>query len=396
MEVLINGIGKEDNLSRIAIVVVGYNRLDSIKRLLSSLEVASYPSKEVPLVISVDCSGDEGLYDYVRNYNWPHGEKYINIQVVRLGLKKHIFQCCSLSKYFKAVVILEDDSYVAPFFYQYTEDAVNKYGCDDLVCGISLYVSHNNEYVNIPFFPLNTGSDIFLMQDVQTRGECFTYYQWQKFEKWLSKNEDRDYAEVNMPEIVKRWRRAWSKYFYAYMVESKTYFVFPYVSFVTNMGAIGEHADSISNIAQVCLEWGHKKYIMKDAKDLVRYDAFGCNEAIYEHLDLSSSELSIDYYGHNTNIQNRRYILSFRALPYKIIRSFGLSMYPIEVNVLMDIEGKGLFLYDSTIPDKPIKKTNKAFLSYIYCKHNPKLMRPYLTLWYMKRLKYGIKKLFKR
>lgn len=384
---MIQGIDKAEKSDRLAIVVVGYNRLGSMRRVLSSLTMAHYPSDQIPLILSIDCSGDEALYNYVREFHWPYGEKYVNIEEERLGLKKHIFQCCGLSKYFKGVIILEDDSFAAPYFYYYANDAVNKYGEDPLVCGISLYVSHNNEYVNIPFFPYNNGSDVFLLQDVQTRGECFTYSQWKRFEQWLPENENRDYADVYMPERIKTWKRAWSKYFYAYMVESETYFVYPYASFVTNMGAVGEHGSNVTNIAQVALEWGLKKYIMPDANTLTCYDAFYCNESLYEHLGLTPKELCIDYFGFNPNIQRRRYILTFRSLPYKVVKSFGLHLYPQEVNVLLDVEGEGLYLYDSSESAKEIKNVEDVYASYIYCRHNIQLMSRFLHCHYLGGIK---------
>lgn len=42
------------NKEKVAIICVGYNRIKSMKRLLGSLLKAVYPSKDIPLVISVD------------------------------------------------------------------------------------------------------------------------------------------------------------------------------------------------------------------------------------------------------------------------------------------------------------------------------------------------------
>ena len=58
--------GNTLNKDKVAIVVVGYNRIKSIRRLLNSLLVAKYPNDDVPLVISIDCSGDLELYSYVQ------------------------------------------------------------------------------------------------------------------------------------------------------------------------------------------------------------------------------------------------------------------------------------------------------------------------------------------
>ena len=96
------------NKEKIAIVAVGYNRIDSMQRLFMSLSIAQYPNNDIPLYISIDASGDTELYDYVRNFEWKHGDKYVNIQEERLGLRKHIIQCGDLTKCFKAVIILED------------------------------------------------------------------------------------------------------------------------------------------------------------------------------------------------------------------------------------------------------------------------------------------------
>jgi len=382
------------NRNKVAIIIVGYNRLVSIKRVLKSTEEAKYPVEDIPLIISIDCGGVQDLYDYVLSYRWPHGDKYVNIENKRLGLKEHLFKCCGFSEFFKGVIVLEDDSFVSPYYYHFALKAIDRYGDDDLVCGISLYMSHNNEYVNIPFYPYNNGSDVFLLQDVQTRGECFTYSQWSKFKTWLPANNHRDFSEIYMPERVKGWKRAWSKYYYAYMVEARKYFVYPCTSFVTNMGAVGEHGTSEVNIVQVCLEWGHKEYVFPNSDTLERYDAFYCNEKIYDILELNYNDLCIDYYGFNPNIQNRRYILTYKKLPYRVIRSFGLKMYPVEVNVFKNITGDGLYLYDTHHSDIAGKSVNNSFIDYIYCKHNPKLMRQYVINWDICRIKNKIKSIF--
>ena len=116
---MIRSIDKPSNKERIAIVVVGYNRLKALKRLLNSLNDAHYDTNDVPLVISIDASGERALYDYVESYRWLHGDKYVNIQAERLGLKAHIIQCGDLTHYFKAVALFEDDLWVSPYFYHY-------------------------------------------------------------------------------------------------------------------------------------------------------------------------------------------------------------------------------------------------------------------------------------
>lgn len=380
-----------ENKEKIAIVVVGFNRVNSLKTLFKSLVDAKYSHDDIPLVVSIDKSDDQEVYNYVNGFEWPYGEKYVNIQNIRLGLKCHIFQCGDLTKFFKAVIILEDDSFVAPYFYDFAERAVETYGNDDKICGISLYVSHNNEYVNVPFLPINNGFDVFLLQDVQTRGECFTPQMWNKFKKWLPINAERDFKEVQMPERIKTWSRAWSKYYYAYMIESNTTFLYPHRSFVTNMGAVGEHSSRVNNVAQVDLEWGKRNYVMPNVSQLVRYDAFYCNEDVYNMLNMSKDDLCLDYYGFNLNLAQKRYILTYKLLPFKVVRSFGLKLYPAEMNIKMDIIGDALKLYDTHQPEKKERTIPYQALQYIYCKHNIKLMVPYIIKWFVWATKYKLR-----
>ena len=122
-----------EDREKVAVVVVGYNRLKPIQRLFSSLLRADYGTKEVPLVISIDCSNDETLYEYVRNIVWPYGNKYLNIEEKRLGLKKHILQCGDLTCYFEAIILLEDDIFVGEYFYEYTLKVIDYYKNDDRI-----------------------------------------------------------------------------------------------------------------------------------------------------------------------------------------------------------------------------------------------------------------------
>src|SRR5450759_1835095 len=124
------------NKSKISIVVVGYNRLHSIARLLNSLLTANYPNNDIPLVISIDCSNDKELYDYIINFEWLFGDKYVFIQEKLLGLKDHIFKCGDLTRYFKAIILFEDDIYVSPEFYNYAHAAIEKYKDDKRISGI--------------------------------------------------------------------------------------------------------------------------------------------------------------------------------------------------------------------------------------------------------------------
>ena len=98
----------QDSKDKIAIVVVGYNRVKPLKRLLTSLEKATYPSDEIPLVISIDASGMQELYTFVESFHWSHGPKYTIIEKERLGLRTHILHLVLLRRTVQISVMLRE------------------------------------------------------------------------------------------------------------------------------------------------------------------------------------------------------------------------------------------------------------------------------------------------
>lgn len=340
-------ISDSSNKKKIAIVVIGYNRLEGLKRLLGSIERAHYKDVDIPLVISVDASGDQELYDFVRNYQWNYGYKYVNIERERLGLKNHIFQCGDLTHYFKGVILLEDDLFVSPEFYNYAIASLAKYGDEDHVAGIAFYSNEYNGFMGLPFHPLNNGSDCFAMQTVCSWGQMWNERMWNGFKSWLVK-WDEDFTSLDMPETIKNWTRAWSKFFYAYIIVNNKFFIYPYISLTTNFNdGEGEHGSSNSPYVQVHLQYGYKNYFFRDFNDLIKYDIYQQNISLYDKLGLSKAELSLDLYGQRlVEGKYAKFILSSQVLDMKIVKCFGLTMRPIELNVLEGVSGKGIYLYE--------------------------------------------------
>lgn len=380
---------------KVAIVVVGYNRLKPIQRLLSSLLRADYGGKGVPLIISIDCSNDEALYDYVRNVDWPYGNKYLRIQEKRLGLKDHILQCGDLTQYFRAIILLEDDVFVGEYFYDYTLKALEKYENETHIGGISLY-SHEVGANAIPISYFNDGSDSFLRQSVASWGECFTKFQWDSFKEWYANFRDSEFEKIDMPEETKTWTASWTKYYTAYLVETNRYFVFPYISHTTCFSDAGEHFNQMSLIGQTNLMSGSRNYFFKDYQDMVRYDVYWVNEDIYKWLKICRDDVCVDLYRINRKLINRKYLLTTLKMPYKIVRGFGLYLRPIELNVKYEIEGDGLFLYDTVnkslgMAKKPFSKT---FIDYNIRSLNSSLLYNYTFRLLWNSLKRRTRRLF--
>lgn len=383
-----NKIDSFSNKERIAIIVVGYNRLQALSRLLDSINSAVYDSDDVPLVISIDASNNQAVYDYVRSFVWRHGPLLVNIQSERLGLKKHIFQCMSLSHYFKGVIILEDDLFVSPFFYHYANVALDKYGEDEQVAGIALYRNEYDGYCSIPFQPMAYGQDVFAWKSVCSWGEMVNERMWRQFSSWLSRwKEDFDSIDIN--EFIKGWSRAWSKYYYAYLVSTNKYFIFPIESLTTNFNdAGGEHGGG-GSFVQVALQQSKRNYQLADINQLAHYDCYGNNEDLAKWLSIDPQNLTVDFYFVPRKYSGR-YVLSCAKLPYKRVKGFALLMRPWELNIKYAVLGDDIILYDRNSDESeaaPERKYSFRQLLYFFGRYKRHFTLSFIIRHYYTRFK---------
>lgn len=353
-------------MNRYGIVVVGYNRTESIERLCNSLCKANY-SEPVDLIVSIDNSGEDKVEKYAETIIWNYGNKIIKTFPERLGLRNHILTCGNYLNEFDydAIVVLEDDIVVAEDFFNFVVQAVERYRNDDNIAGISLYTHLWNATADRPFIPLYCGYDIFFMRYPQSWGQVWMKKQWNEFYKWY---KDKEYLKINrdsIPNNVMNWpESSWLKFHVQYCIARNKYFVYPYQSLSTNFADAGTHYAFNTNKMQVPLSVAkNKKYIFPDTMEInAVYDEY------YESKSLGS------YIGENTLINlygqkkhtNENYILSMEKLPYKIIKSYGLQMRPVELNVINDVKGNDLYLYDTAYRANKPKKKHISLIRWIY------------------------------
>ena len=394
---MLTNINLKENEQRVAIVAVGYIRPMALRRLLDSLEASYYPVDNVPLVISVDGSGDEKTYNLARNFRWSHGDKYVNIEENgRLGLVKHIYQCADLTNVFRAIVLLEDDLFVSPYFYSYVLQSLEKYGDEPEIAQIALYNNETNGFVGQLSPRISDGYDVFLGQSTCSWGECWNARMWKNYCDWRdgSCTEEIILAQ-DMPARIKGWKRAWSRSFNAFLLNQKKYVLFPQISLSTNFSDAGEHGDSNNNIVQVNLQQGNFKYRMPSMNDIQRYDSFINNEALYEWLSMDRETVCLDVFGFRERT-NQRYILSTRMLPYKVVKSFALNMRPIELYVKYDVPGKGLYLYDTTVSGKGNSAYSRFLGEYHLQRMNRNMIISFLKNELIKDIRRKVDKLIKK
>lgn len=374
-------------MNKIAIVAVAYNRIDSLSRLLGSLEKAIY-NVPVTLIISIDKSNTDVVEKYADNYSWPHGRLIVDKHEKNLGLRTHMLSLGKWFEEFDALVVLEDDIAVSPLFYSYTCQAVNKYSNSDQIAGISLYGFEVNYQTAVPFQPLKKGYDTYFMNCAMSWGQVWMKRSWLKFYEWY-----QDHTEFNrtptIPDRICSWKASsWLKYHTRYCIENNLYFVFPYFSLSTNCSDAGTHNSSQLTAFQVALQQcSHFDYRLPEfgVEDAVYYDGFFENKALYETLGVDETNCCLDLYGTRYNRVRKQYWLTTMKTDFTVVKSYGIAYRPIEANILNGVEGTGIYLYDTQ--SQPWQKPGVSKESYLY--------RHYIDSMFLFLKKYGFMNLLK-
>ena len=361
-----------DSLKLPAIVVVTYNRTESLKRLLNSIDRADYTGYEnVPLVISVDKSDRSEVLDIATSFVWKHGKKEIIEHKSNLGLRKHILACGDLTERYGAVIVLEDDLLVSPAFYDYAVQAMNFYDNDSAVSGIALYSYDYNDWARVPFTPIDDGYDNYFFQCATSWGQMWTCQQWSGFKLWYASNSDLIInGEMGLPPSVINWpQTSWKKYFVAYTVTENKYFVYPRTSLTTNFGDAGTHVKVSSPEYQVSLMLRTKSYKFSHLEDsLCIYDVFYELEArcikVFNQ-ELEKFDFECDLYG-TKNLENVRsdYLISIRECSAPSAAYSHIQM-PQEFNILFDEKGDFFSLARTTDFREVNKRKQLSHLEYV-------------------------------
>jgi hypothetical protein len=216
---------------------------------------------------------------------------------------------------------------------------------------------------------MNSGYDTYFMKCAQSWGQIWMKRQWQEFMLWYTEHNTEFQDTEELPPTICSWSsKSWLKHHIRYCIEQNKYFVYPYVSLSSNCGEYGTHLDFSTPVFQRPLSSKSFDYTYQ-FPDLnqtsVKYDGFLEFELLYNYININREELCVDLNRSKHNYLNKRYLLTTRALNYKIIKSFGLAYQPMEENVIKRCEGNSIFLYDTyTKANKPVE--NKRLLYAYY------------------------------
>jgi len=330
------------------VIVAAYNRPASLSRLLRSLDNAHY-SRQTELIISIDKSDNNEVLQFAKNFNWKHGKKTIIAREKHLGLKDHILACGDLAMEFDGIILLEDDLFVSPAFYDFALQAFKFYEDEKELAGISLYSHSYNETAQLPFYPLFDDSDVFFMQVPSSWGQCWSKKQWAEFRKWYDINRDSPLQpESGVPANVVNWPdSSWKKYFFMFMIHANKYFVYPRYSLSTNFGDLGVHFDKKYSFQQTPIltetrPFNFKRLISSSAV----YDSL-CEilpDCLKKKADfLNHYKFDVDLYGiKEPHRLQSPYILTTRHCSNPIF-SYSMELIPMELNITYAIKGSTIY-----------------------------------------------------
>lgn len=346
-----------------AIVIAAYNRPHCLKRLLVSVAKGIYPNRAITLVISIDKSDNEKVMALATDFEWAFGEKKIFQHKVHLGLKAHILSCGDLSEKYAAIILLEDDLMVSPYFYQYALAALSFFKNDAQIAGISLYHYQIAESCFYPFLPIEDGADNYFIQIAASWGQAWTAQQWQGFRQWYARNPLIQPTD-KLPTYIHKWTDySWKKRFVKYLLATNKYFIFPRTALSTNFGDQGT-SPAATGLFQVPLQRVEKRYHFKKLAD--SHAVYDIYFEIMPHAlkklapHLTTSDFEVDLYDtKDPAFLKKQYVLTTRPAQ-KAIQTFAWQMLPNVANIIKNIEGSGINLL------KTSDLTNKKRPDYQY------------------------------
>lgn len=339
-----------------AIVVPVFKRLASLKTLLSSLERAEYPSKDIVLVFRSHEGASKEVMDFCRNYTWPHGNKHWEHDSEAINLDENIRRCGDLVEQYEHIILLEDDSYASPYFYSYAQQALAFSESEIKVAQVSLYRYPFHPISGLPHHVLQDSASTYFLQKTSTRGQAYSKSQWQRFRSWLN---NMPAINDSLPSYIQAYgANNWELQHNWYLTEQELYSLMPKDSLVSNTGAVGTHHSTSLDAGyfQTPLRCNEPNPSFTSfAESLLVYDAF-FEIAPKAFAQLKVDHLEIDLHGYKpTSLLTNKQVLTSKTCR-EAIQQFGNGLKPIELNVLWSYEGSELSLCESYNLVKDVKK----------------------------------------
>ena len=330
-------------MSKIAIILIGYNRSEAMRSVLTSLDKLETDRTDIHLVLSIEGEATPDVVEVAEDYKWNFGKKVIVKHEHRLGLRNHFIWVGDQTETYENVIFLEDDLYVSPYIIDCAEAFIQKYSNDERIAGGSFYSPLVCEFNSRRFYQIEDGGDSYFFQHPYW-GNLWMKEKWRHFKKWY---ETYERNESILPTYVRGWKKTSFKVVYIqYLIESGTYIVYPRISVVNNMGFAGLHNSTNNVTYQVPILMNKPSY------NLLSFDE---SLAVYnsgfeiESFILKKMNPKLRGYSFEVDLQKTidhydcDYVITFGKSD-KAVMSFNGFMKPYEASVAMNSAGNEIIL----------------------------------------------------
>jgi len=353
-----------------AIVINAYNRPESLRRLLMSLQQA-YIAEGTVLIFSLEHDAHDDVVKQAETFHWQYGEKNIIQQQKKLGLVGHFLFCGDLTTRYGTIIYLEDDLFVGHDFYKYAIATLAQYQNEERLAGFSLNALWFNGYLHLPFKPLDDGNSCFFLQVPWYQGQIYTPAQWQHFKSWYNNYKGVNH-ELQMHTILKNYKLTddWFPVKTQYLIETGKYYCFPRSAQCVNFGDAGTHFANSTNFFQTELALRFDNNVFKPFDDCVAvYDSFFelsplLLKKVAPHLKDIDLELDLNATKDLSKVKSE-YVLT-PVQPETYLKAYALEMRPQELNIIYDIEGKYFYLAKTNMVQGFAARKNSFYEKFLY------------------------------
>lgn len=323
------------------IVIIAYNRHESLRRLLNSLSQSCPIETDINMIISLEGGSSEEVKNIANEYMWEYGNKTVVFQNEQLGLVKHFIWAGDQTYKYGNVLFLEEDAIVSPMIFKCLQQMIPFYENDQYVTSISLYNNLSNELTLRMFSQIEDGSDVFFFQHPYMGNLWFPKW-WDEFKKWFSTYTPNT---LGLPDKIVSWEKSFKRIYIQFLVERGLYVVYPRVSLVSDSADTGLHVTRRNNTrSNLLCEYSPLRLIRID-KSCAIYDAYGdieprCLKRLNPILENYDFVNDINGLKHLTKDD---IVLTCRKVSKHII-SFDGYYKPIEIGAALNLQGDGLYL----------------------------------------------------
>lgn len=243
------------------IIVFGWRREKSLKRLMNSLLKAEYMNYRVKLQFHIDFKPTTEVKNYVETFEWPFGEKSVILREKTFGLMNAVAKAWSAQNDKEFVFFFEDDIEVHSRYFEYTLEIMKNnpemLKKDSDYVGISLTTPRYDE-INLDhsiWMPETNGNKLILFQQPCSWGALYFPWKWREFLTYFRYRRRAVTRVVDDLKVVPLsciwdWKKSWKKYLMELMVIEGYLMVYPSLprqeSFSVHHQEIGEHFKALS------------------------------------------------------------------------------------------------------------------------------------------------------